>query len=255
MDNVNSGRHGWLSANRSLVLDGCYFARAIPFFPVERGCDLGEVARLRKAAERRISWTAIFMKAYALVAAETPVLRRCYLRWPWPHCFQHDHNVGMLAMNREFEGSERLCWGRFISPESQSLAEIQASLDDYQSQPVEQIFKRQVFLSRLPLPVRRLIWWLNLNVFVSKRAKRVGTFSVSSLAGQGAINRFHFTVLSTSLTYSPVDEDGRCLITLICDHRIIDGAIAAAALINLEQKLNGVLAEELRSLGANRAAA
>ena len=255
MDNVNSGRHRWLSANRSLVLDGCYFARAIPFFPVERACDLGEVARLRKAARRRISWTAIFMKAFGIVAAETPVLRRCYLRWPWPHYFEHDHNVGMLAMHREFEGSERLCWGRFIAPENQSLGDIQKSLDDYQSQPVENIFKRQVFLSRLPMPVRRLIWWLNLNFFVSKRAKRVGTFSVSSLAGQGALNRFHFTVLSSSLTYGPVTEDGNCLVTLICDHRIIDGAIAAAALIRLEQELNGALAEELRALTAIRSAA
>ncbi|HZZ71457.1 MAG TPA: hypothetical protein VFE24_04340 [Pirellulales bacterium] len=189
------------------------------------------------------------------MAAEIPCLRQAYLRWPWPHVYQHHGSVGMLAMNREFEGSERICWGRFLQPEGASLAQIQAQLDDYQSSPVEQIFKRQVFLSRLPWPLRRLIWWLNLNLFVSKRWKRVGTFSVSSLAGQGAINRFHFTVLSSSLTYAPVAEEGTCLVTLICDHRLIDGTIAAAALSKLEQTLNGEIAAELRALGEHRAAA
>ncbi len=255
VSNINSGSHQWLSANRSLVVDGCYFARSIPFFPVERTCDLGEVARLRSAASTRISWTAVFLKAHGLVAAQTAPLRQCYLKWPWPHIFEHDHNVGMLAMNRQFAEGDRLCWGRFDDPETKSLVEIQKSLDAFQNEPVDHIFKRQVFFSRLPWPVRRLIWWLNLNVFVSKRAKRMGTFSMSSLAGQGAINRFHFTVLSTSLTYAPVDATGKCLVTLICDHRVIDGSLAAAALIKLEETLNGVIADELRSLAQRRTAA
>ena len=252
---INSGRHTPHTANRSLVIDGCYFSKAIPFYPVERSCDLAEVSRLRTLASPRISWTAVFMKAHSLVAAQTPPLRQCFLKWPWPHLFEHDHNVGMLAMNRQTEGGDRLCWGRFDSPNTKSLLEIQQTLDRYQSEPVEQIFRKQVFLSRLPWPVRRLIWWLNLNVFVSKRAKRMGTFSMSSLAGQGAVNRFHFTVLSTSLTYGPVDEAGKCQVTLICDHRVIDGSLAANALIRLEETLNGPIADELRSLARRSQAA
>jgi len=255
MSDLNAGRRQGLSANRSLVVDGCYFAKHIPFFPVERACDLAEVAALRKAATPRISWTALFLKAYSQVAAEMPVLRRCFLSFPWPHYYQHDHNVGMLAMNRQFENDDRLCWGRFDKPEQQQLTAIQRLLDTYQSEPVERAFKRQVFLSRLPWPVRRLLWWLNLNVFVSKRAKRLGTFSLSSLAGQGALNRFHFTALSNSLTYGPLDDAGQCLVTLICDHRVIDGSAAAAALIRLEQHLIGMIAEELRTLQPRSAAA
>jgi hypothetical protein len=237
------------------VLDLVALAAREAHFPVERTFELGELAALRQRAARRISWTVLFMKAYAAVTATCPQLRQAYCRWPWPRLCESAENVAMVAINREFRGEDRLCWGRFISPEHCSLIELQGALDAYQQEPVEQIFRRQVRLSKLPGPLRRLALWLNLNFARKRRARRLGTFSMSSLAGQQALNRFHPTLLATSLTFGPLDERGRALVTLVCDHRVLDGALAARALTSLQDILRSAIADELRALQPPRAAA
>ncbi len=244
-----------VNCNRALVLDLLALSARHAYFPVEQTFELAELAALRAAAPRRISWTVLFMKAYAAVAAEIPQLRQAYCRWPWPRLCECGENVAMLAINREHRGEERLCWGRFISPESQTLAELQGALDVYQREPVVTIFRRQVRLSKCPTAVRRLALWLNLNFSRKRRSKRLGTFSMSTLAGQQALNRFHPTLLATSLSFGPLDERGRSLVTLVCDHRVLDGALAARALSSLQAVLRGAIADELRAMQASRVAA
>ena len=78
---------------------------------------------------------------------------------------------------------------------------------------------------------------------------------MSTLAGQGVLNRGHQTFLTSSLTYGPVDERGWVVVTLLCDHRVVDGMVAAQALADLEAALRGPIAEELRALAPNLAAA
>jgi hypothetical protein len=244
-----------VSCNRALVLDLVALAAREAHFPVESTFELGDVAASRQQAARRISWTVLFMKAYAMVAATCPTLRQAFCRWPWPRLCESAENVAMVAINREHRGEDRLCWGRFISPEHRSLGELQDELDAYQHEPVDKIFRRQVRLSKFPGPLRRLALWLNLNFARKRRARRLGTFSMSSLAGQQALNRFHPTLLATSLTFGPLDERGRALVTLVCDHRVLDGALAARALCALEAQLRDAIADELRALQSPRAAA
>src|SRR5262249_55857269 len=119
----------------------------------------------------------------------------------------------------------------------------------------EKVFRNHIRLSRLPSPLRRLIYWLNFNLGGQKRARRLGTFSMSTLAGLGVLNRGHQTFLTSSLTYGPLDDQGRTVVTLLCDHRVVDGVVAARALNDLEAALRGPIAEELQSLQARRAAA
>lgn len=244
-----------LSQHRALVCDLVVLSERAAYYPVEQTFELGELALVRRSAPTRISWPVIFMKAYALVAARTPPLRQSFCRWPWPRLCECSDNVAMLAINRAMDDEERICFGRFISPEQQSLIELQASLDAYQQEPVEQIFRRQVRLSKCPAVVRRLVWWLNLNFAGKRRSRRLGTFGISTLAGQNTLNRFHPTVLTTSLTYGPLDAAGRSLVTLICDHRVIDGALAARVLSELDHTLRGPIADELRALSLRRVAA
>ena len=218
---------------------------------------LAEVAELRARAFRRISWTALMLKAYSLVAADCPALRRAYVRWPWPHLVEMPGSVGMVAINRHdaARDEDRLCWGRFIEPQAQTLVGLQESLERYQTAPIEEAFRQQVQLSRLPLLLRRAIWGWNLNSAGPKRARRVGTFSLTTLAGQGACNRSHPTIHTTGLTYGPLDAAGQSLVTLICDHRVLDGVLAAQAIGELEAALNGPIARELAGLAARQAPA
>ena len=217
--------------------------------------DLAEVAELRKQAARRISWAAIFVKAYAMAAQKHRPLRRTYIRWPWPHLVEESHSTAMVVVNRQYLSEDRICWGRLDRPELDPLLQLQRQLDAYQNEPVEKIFRQQVTLSRMPTPLRRLLYWWNQNFGGSKRARRLGTFTMSTLAGQGVLNRMHQTFLTTSLTYGPLDEQGHSLVTLLCDHRVVDGIVAARALADLEAALCGPIAEELKSLASSRAAA
>jgi hypothetical protein len=244
-----------ISINRRLVLDGLHFARRVPLFPIEKSFELGELAELRRSARQRISWAAIFVKAYALIAQQYRPLRQAYMRWPWPHLAEESHSTAMVVVNRQYRDEDRICWGKVVAPENWPLAYLQRKLDAYQSQSVEKIFYRQLILSRLPTPVRRFIYWWNLNFAGTRRAKRLGTFTMSTLAGEGVLNRMHQTVLTTSLTYGPLDENDRALVTLLCDHRVIDGIVAARALTDLEAALHGPIVAELKTMQTNRAAA
>jgi hypothetical protein len=244
-----------ISINRTLVLDGLCFARRVPLFPAEKTIDLAEVAQLRSTRKRRVSWAVLFVKAYAIAAQRHPALRQMYVRWPWPHFVEVAESTAMVVVNREFHGENRICWGKLDHPERRTLLSLQWQLSEFQTKPVEQIFRSHVRLSRMPTALRRLVYWWNFNFSGNKRAKRLGTFSMSTLSGQGVLNRGHQTFLTSSLTYGPVDEHGRAVVTLLCDHRVVDGIVAAQALADLEAAFRGPIAEELRALGPQLAAA
>ena len=136
---------------------------------------------MSEAAQPRIAWPVLFLRALGLIAARHSGLRQSFVRWPWPHLIESTTVVGVLAIAREHEGRDRLCWASFQNPDQRQLTEMNGHLGWYRTKPVEQAFEKQVRLSRLPTAVRRLIWWWNLSV-AGKRASRLGTFSISSLA-------------------------------------------------------------------------
>jgi pyruvate/2-oxoglutarate dehydrogenase complex dihydrolipoamide acyltransferase (E2) component len=44
-------------------------------------------------------------------------------------------------------------------------------------------------------------------------------------------------------------------VTLLCDHRVVDGIVAARALTDLETALHGPIVAELKTMQSGRAAA
>jgi len=240
------------SAARGCVSDVAMLAQQIPLFPVERTMLLGPLAEARSAVSRRgptrVGWAAIFLKAYGLVAREMPVLRTWLVRGLRTRLATASESVATLAVNRVEEGEERLFWARLARPEDQPLPEIQRFIDDCGTKPIDEMFKRQLELEMVPGWLRRTILRWNMNSFSRKRAARIGTFSLSTLAGLGATNRFHPTICTTSLSYAPLDADGRCLVTLIADHRVLDGAVVARALARLEEVLACEVLGELTAL-------
>ena len=239
-----------VSGHRGCVADVALVAREIPLFPVDRVLRLGPVAEARAAAATRIGWAAVFLKAYGLVAREMPVLRTWFVRGLWPRLATSSESVATLAVNRTDGTDERLCFARLQRPEALPLTEIQAFVQACTTRPIEEMFKRQLELETMPGPVRRTILRWNANSTSPKRPARIGTFSLSTLAGQQAFNRFHPTLCTTSLAYGPLEPDGRCLVTLIADHRVLDGAAAARALERLEAVLTDVVVGELTTVRA-----
>ncbi|MDA0284614.1 MAG: 2-oxo acid dehydrogenase subunit E2 [Planctomycetota bacterium] len=202
----------------------------------------------------RISWPAIFIKAWGTISRRNPVLLQTWREWPWRHIFQHQKTVANLATSRRHEGQDWLFWGLIRSPESLSLSDIQDSIDRFTNEPPQSVFRKQLKLSCLPTVARRAIWWWNLNIAGEKRAKRLGTFSLTTVSGRGVEIQHPPTVMSTGLTFGPIEVNGMMKVTLTYDHRLMDGAFVAARLVDLEEELNGPALIELRDLAGSREA-
>ncbi|MCC6509822.1 MAG: hypothetical protein IT423_11985 [Pirellulaceae bacterium] len=242
------GRTFRLTSSRALVLDVAHLAKKVPSFPVERWFDMSAIAAARAQAAPRISWVTLFVKAYGLVSRQMPQLRTHYLKYPIPHFYQAPGSVISVSINRFYEGHDRLFWGRFQHPENLRLVDLQNELDGYCQGDVNHVFKRQMVAARLPTLIRRLGWWWRMNFQPHNRARRLGTGSISVLAGQGVYTRLHPCILTSTLAYGPMQADGRMWVTLQCDHRVIDGVAAAEALNMFESVLNSQLLSELELL-------
>jgi hypothetical protein len=243
-------RSGRLSIPRSrrLTLDVLHFHRQVDTCAHDRQFDLSRVAELRSQLPHRISWALLFIKAFGIVAAGRPVLRQTFQRWPWPHIYQHSHNVAMLATHRIHQDEPWVFWSRFESPEQQTLINLQLSLDSYLTGPVNKVFRQQWELSALPTFLRRMFWWWTLNVSLGKKAHRAGTFFLTTLAGKGVEIQDPPAFLTSNLTYGPLDSQNRSRVTMSYDHRLMDGSTVADCLIELEAVINGSIADELKSM-------
>lgn len=242
------GRIFRVNQSRALVLDIARLARNVPSFPVERWFELAEVAEARSHTSIRISWVTLFLKAFGIASQKSPLLRTHYSSFPFPYFYETPSCTISLSINRQHGGGDHLFWGRFPQPESKSLVELQNQLDRYCNDPVEQIFKRQLFSSRFPTLLRRLAWWWRLDCQPRHRGRRLGTGSISVLAGQGVYNRQHPSILTSSLSYGPMEPDGRVWVTLQCDHRVMDGVAAAEAINRINLSMNSEILSELRTL-------
>jgi hypothetical protein len=238
-----------IPSNRALVCDVLHFDRQTPTFVHSRLLSLAAVAELRRSVPRRISWTILLAKAYGLLAQELPVLRQTWMSWPWPHLYEHSHSVATIALSRRHGGEERLCWLRLKRPETYSLAELQQSLERHQRAPVEEVFHRQLLIGRLPKLLRRLAWRLTM-LSGPKRAQRLGTFAMTTLAANGVEIERPPSIHTSTLTFGPLDEWGRSRVAIAYDHRLMDGLTIARCLVRLEAILAGPIAAELRQMGA-----
>lgn len=250
MDDPKDGQRFRSPCSRNLSCDLLYFHQGIPLCAHDRRMDLQEVDAARAAAPVRISWPAVFLKAYSLTAREFPQLRQMWYRWPWAHLYQHPTSTGILTVQRVWEGEPWLFWGRISKPDQLPLTELQRRINWFRDGDVREVFRKQVQFARMPLLLRRVIWWWNLNVAAADRAERLGTFFLSTLAGRGAEIQLPPSVQTGCLTFGPLDSGRTARVTLAYDHRVMDGALVADALCRLECLLNTQLAGELASITA-----
>jgi hypothetical protein len=209
--------------------------------------NVGPLAEPRVAHPARPSWSVLFMKAYALVAADNPPLRRALLTVPWKRLYEHPVSICALAVERTFQGEEGIFVGLFRAPDQQSLSELQTALAFYKSQPLEAIgfFRQELRICAAPWFVRRLLWWSTLNLGGVKRAKRLGTFGLTTYGALGAEQIHPISPLSTTLTFGPIDARGAVCAKVIYDHRVLDGAYVARRLGDVEAVLLGPIRDEL----------
>jgi hypothetical protein len=223
-----------------------HFSAKVPSATVERHMGLAGLVAARQACAPPPTWTAIFTRAYAAVAARTPALRTSYLSFPWPRLYEHAANVATINIDRQVCGERVVLYAHVPGPEARTLRELDAIIRAHQDAPVGEIgsYRNAVRLSRVPWPFRRLVWWAGLNVSGPLRCRHFGTFGISSVGSLGA-GITHLTPLVTSqLHYGMFDADGGVEMRLSFDHRVLDGAAAAVALADMEGVLHGEITQE-----------
>lgn len=250
------GQYSSISASRRIIMDLMHEARQVPSIPVQRWVQLGDLETIRQQASPRISWFILFMKAFALVAKENPQLRRSLIRYPWGRFYDHPFSICSLAIERHYKDEPCLFFAHFRSPETQTLKELQDSLARYKAQPIDSVgyFRRALVIGRLPTPVRRLLWWMSLNFSGLKRAKRMGTFGITSYGVLGAESLHPISPLTCTFNFGPIGKDGSVLIKIIYDHRTLDGSEVARRLRDIETVLLTEVRAELLTLSTSMAA-
>lgn len=243
-----------LSRPRRLICDLLHFASGVPTVPVQRRMNLAPVIAARGLLVERPPWTAIFAKALALVAAEMPELRRAYCKFPRPHLYEYPTSVSAITLERDYCGEKAVFTVRIKDPARKSLSELATIIRERSTAPVEDVkdFRRSLAVSALPRPLRRLIWWVGLNVG-RQRANYFGTFGISVYSALGAESLHPLTPLTTTLNYGVFASDGGLDVRLIYDHRVTDGATIARALARLERVLNTSVRDELTATSARAA--
>jgi hypothetical protein len=242
------GRTLSLSLSRRFICDLMRLARQVPTVPVQRRMNVAALAAARQLAVPKLSWCAIFTKAYGFIAADRPEFRRAYVPFPWPHLYEHPNNIASIAIERHLAEENAVFFAHLRSPEKQSLSQIDSFLHYCREEPLGTIgmFRWALQVSRLPWPLRRLAWWFANDTSGYRRARWLGTFGVSVYSALGAESLHPLSPLTTAVNYGVIQPDGDVDVRIIYDHRVIDGATVARALLDLERVLNQKILTELQ---------
>jgi len=244
------GRWVSLSVHRVMICDLMHFSRKLPSIPVQRRMRLAEVVAARREASPRPSWPVIFAKAFAIVAADAPELRRSYLELPWGHLYEHPISIASVAVEKPVGKETAVFFAKLRRPNVHRLAAIERYLKWFATSPKANmgLARLGLWISLLPWPIRRFLWWWSLNSEGYFRSRQYGTYGVSVYSSLGAESLHPLSPLTFVMNYGVIDPHGELDVRLIYDHRVLDGATVARTLAALESTLTGPILEELRGL-------
>src|SRR5258708_3638620 len=216
-----------------MMADAMYFALGVPSVVVQRRLALGPLVEARKAAGRSVPWSAIVTKAYAITANEFPELRRGYLKLPGPHFYEYPASIASITIEREHEGERYLVGCQIKDPAVLPLPEIGRRIRHVREAPLAELrhFRRALAVARLPWPLRRLLWWLALNIG-RQRANQFGTFGMSAIPEAGVEVLQPRTVWTSFIAYGycSLNHYGEPTVTITWGHRAIEAATAGRVL-------------------------
>ena len=241
-----------ISTPRRFIIDLMRASVGVPFVSLSRPLNVRQLVEARAATAQPPGWAAIFVKAFCLVAKDEPVLRTLYAKWPWPRFYELPRSIAMVAIARVEDGEECVLPERVARADELPLGEIDAQIRRAKDAPIDEIpaFRRIVKATRLPMPLRRLLWAVALNIG-RLHANNFGSFTVTSVAAYGGGQLHAISPGPFVLSYGRLAAEQTIDVVIRWDHRVCDAALIAKVLSRLEQVLNSEIAAELRKLGAD----
>lgn len=242
------GKRKTISLPRRLICDLMRASTAVPFVSLSRSLNIRPLLEARAGAMAPAGWAAMFVKAFALVARDEPILRTVYAKWPWPMLYELPTSVASVAIARVEDGEECVMPQRIAAPEAMALAAVDAEIRRAKTAAIADVpmFRKIMRATRLPLPLRRLSWAIGLN-FGRQRGNWFGSFAVSSVAAHGGGELHPITPGPFIVSYGAVEADQTIHVVIRWDHRVTDAAPIARVLTRMEQVLNTEIAAELRA--------
>lgn len=237
-----------ITLRRRLIVDLMRASMRVPFVSLRRTLDIAPLLDARSGVPNGPGWAAIFAKAFALVAEQERVLRTLYVSLPWPHFYELPHSIGMIAISRRDDGEDCVMPQKLGHAETLSLAEIDGIIRHAKTAAAEDVpmFRKLLRITALPLPLRRLLWDVGLNIG-RQHANFAGNYSVTSVSAFGAGELHAVSPGPYVVTYDRVAADQTIGVVIRWDHRVTDAAVIARTLTRLEEVLNGAIASEIRA--------
>jgi hypothetical protein len=247
LDRTMRGTVRKISMPRRFLNDLMHASTRVPFVSLRRTLNIRPLIEARGMAVQPPGFAAIFVKAFAVVARDEPVLRTLYAKWPWPHFYELPRSVSSVAIARVEDGEDCVLPQKVTAPEQLPLADVDALIRQAKDAPVNEVpaFRKILMTTRLPLPLRRLIWLVGVN-FGRQHANYFGNFAVTSVAAYGPGELHALSPGPYILSYGVTGPDQSIDVVIRWDHRVTDAALIAKVLTRLEQVLNTEIAAELR---------
>ena len=250
------GRSLPVSFSRRMVIDYLRASENRALITVSRILKLGPLEEARRASLLKPGWSALFIKAYAILSERNPELRRLYLSYPRPRFYEHPHPIACVIVEREYRGESTVLPGLLHNPQLQSLGEIEAWLTHVKTAPIMDVasFRRALFICKFPWPVSKIIWHVGTRWWGSQQVAALGTFGISSLGYLGAALENIVTPWTSGMHPGCVEPDGRVAMRITFEHRVLDGAPVARMLADLEKILLGEILQEVKASPSLKAA-
>jgi hypothetical protein len=192
-------------------------------------------------------WTAIWMKALALVGRRRPELRTLYMPLPWARLYVHPEIVCTVAIERTWQDAAAVFFEQVAAPDRRPLAKLDEMLRQLKQQPVESVgsFRRLIRFARLPVLLRRLIWSLALGWSGPFRMDHFGSAALNPFPVGGHITQSAMPV-SFMLYFGLIEANGDADIQVFYDHRVMDGVDVYRIVRDLEATINRDIAAEIK---------
>lgn len=242
-----------------------FLESARPYAPVllNMEVDMTQAQAVREhglqAYGRRLSYVTLLTRVIAEAMTGFPETNAALQTFPSARLCEYEHIIAKVLVDKRWNGRRFALPCLIPNAETASPAAIQARIDELQQTDLEELadFRRVRMLNRLPIWLGRWVYRLGTWSF-GGRERLQGTFTISSLGHRG-INSF-FPISTSTLCFGvgAVEPKPVCLgkaivvrpmmtLSLVFDHRVIDGAMAADLMSEIRSRLES--AELGRKLG------
>jgi hypothetical protein len=240
-----------VSLARKLVIELMH--ASVPLVVVKCTMNLERLVKARAKQDKRPGWLVIIAKAFCIVARDEPWLRTFYMKWPWPHFYEVPRSVAMAVVSHNVFDPDVPLMLKIGSADEIPLQELEEIIQRSKTAPLDDVpsLKRSLRLCRMPLPLRRVLLSVGLNIG-RQRSNYFGTFVITSLASLGVETVVLRAPGPAVMTYGLLRPDHTMELLFHWDHRIYDGVLVGRVMRRLEDVLNSNIADELLAGGTTQ---